>query len=346
MEWAGLLTYGVFFVTVAGIYAVLTLGLNVQFGFTGQINIGIAGFFAVGAYTSAILTTAASDHHLGGFGLPFPIGVAGAMVASALVAVVIGWVTMRLRTDYLAIATIGIAEIIRLALKNEEWLTNGVRGVPAIPRPFSETLEFDTLAGLAGLLPDPLEATVLEVLSGPLGAAVLEVLSGPLVSLVVVLVFLALAWWMVERARVSPWGRVLRAIRENEDGVRAAGKDVVRCRLQAFVLGSAIMGMAGALYANFVGFISPEAFLPLYGTFLVWVMLIAGGAGNNTGALVGAFVIWLLWSATQFLTDALGAEYATQAGALRVLLIGVLLQVILILRPQGLVPENGRKGRH
>jgi len=338
MEWAGLATYGVFFLTLAGIYAVLTLGLNVQYGLTGQINIGIAGFFAVGAYTSAILTTAATEAHLGGFDLPFLIGVPGAMAASALVAVAIGWVTMRLRSDYLAIATIGIAEIIRLALKNEDWLTNGVRGVPAIPRPFSETLESDTLADFVAALPEPLATSLLEILgSGTLGTVV---------SLFAVIAFLALAWWMVERARVSPWGRVLRAIRENEDGVRAAGKDVARYRLQAFVLGSAIMGMAGALYASFIGFISPEAFLPLYGTFLVWVMLIAGGAGNNRGAVLGAFAIWLLWSSTQFLTDALGAEYATQAGALRVLLIGVLLQVILILRPQGLLPEHGRKGRH
>jgi len=311
MELAGLLTYGVFFLSLAGIYAVLTLGLNVQYGLTGQINIGVAGFFAVGAYTSAILTTKVSEYHLGGFDLPFLVGVGGAMAASAVVAAGIGWVTMRLRTDYLAIATIGIAEIIRLTFKNEEWLTNGVRGVPAIPRPFSETLGAD-----------------------------------PLVSLLVILACLAFAWWLVERARVSPWGRLLRAIRENEDGVLAAGKDVARFRLQAFVFGSAIMGMAGALYAHFIGFISPEAFLPLYGTFLVWVMLIAGGAGNNVGALVGAFAIWLLWSATQFLTDALGPEYATQAGALRVLLIGVLLQVILILRPQGLLPEHGRRGRH
>jgi len=305
MEWSGLIAYGEFFLTFASIYAVLTLGLNVQFGLTGQINIGVAGFFAVGAYTSAILTTEVTPSHLGGFDLPFLVGVGGAMAASALIAMAIGWVTMRLRTDYLAIATIGIAEIIRLAFKNEDWLTNGVRGIPAIPRPFSETLG-----------------------------------TQPWVSLTVVGVFLVLALWLVERARVSPWGRVLRAIRENEDGVMAAGKDVARYRLQAFVLGSAIMGMAGALYAHFIGFISPEAFMPLYGTFLVWVMLIAGGAGNNWGALLGAFAIWLLWSATQFLTDALGPEYATQAGALRVLLIGVLLQVILILRPQGLLPEH------
>ncbi len=310
MEMGGLLTYGIFFLTQAMIYAVLALGLNVQYGLTGQINIGVAGFFAVGAYAGAILTTDASGNHLGGFDLPFLVGIAGAMVASAVVAVAIGWVTMRLRSDYLAIATIGIAEIIRLALKNEDWLTNGVRGIPGIPRPFVETL----------------------------GAS-------PLISLAVIAAFVLLAYWLVERARRAPWGRVLRAIRENEDGVLAAGKDVARFRLQAFVLGSAIMGMAGGLYAHFIGFISPEAFMPLYGTFLVWVMLIAGGAGNNRGALLGALAIWILWSATQFLTDALGAEYSTQAGALRVLLIGVLLQVILILRPQGLLPEHNRRAR-
>jgi branched-chain amino acid transport system permease protein len=308
MELGGLLTYGVFFLTQAGIYAVLALGLNVQYGLAGQINIGVAGFFAVGAYTSAILTTATSSAHLGGFDLPFLVGIAGAMATSAIVAVGIGWVTMRLRSDYLAIATIGIAEIIRLVFKNEEWLTNGVRGVPGIPRPFVETLGAD-----------------------------------PLVSLAVVAGFILLAYWMVERARRSPWGRVLRAIRENEDGVLAAGKDVARFRLQGFVLGASLMGMAGGLYAHFIGFISPEAFMPLYGTFLVWVMLIAGGAGNNRGAVLGAFAIWMLWSATQFLTDELGAEYATQAGALRVLLIGVLLQVILIARPQGILPEHGRR---
>ncbi|WP_299443515.1 branched-chain amino acid ABC transporter permease [uncultured Rhodospira sp.] len=311
MELGGLATYGVFFLTQAGIYAVLALGLNVQYGLTGQINIGIAGFFAVGAYTSAILTTATSTAHLGGFDLPFLVGIAGAMATSAVVAVGIGWVTMRLRSDYLAIATIGIAEIIRIVFKNEDWLTNGVRGVPGIPRPFVETL----------------------------GA-------NPLVSLGVVTAFVLLAYWLVEQARRSPWGRVLRAIRENEDGVMAAGKNVARFRLQAFVFGSSLMGMAGGLYAHFIGFISPEAFMPLYGTFLVWVMLIAGGAGNNRGAVLGAFAIWMLWSATQFLTDALGAEYATQAGALRVLLIGVLLQVILIARPQGILPEHARrKGR-
>jgi branched-chain amino acid transport system permease protein len=120
----------------------------------------------------------------------------------------------------------------------------------------------------------------------------------------------------------------------------AAGKNVLRYRLEAFVLGSAIMGVGGALYAHFIGFISPEAFDPLFTTFVVWVMLIAGGSGNNKGALLGAFLIWAVWSGTQFATGYLPVELTARAGALRVLLVGVLLQVILLARPQGLLPER------
>lgn len=315
MEIAGLASYLVFFLTLAGIYGILTLGLNMQWGFSGQFNIGVAGFFAVGAYTSALLTSAAAPAHVGGFGLPFLLGVVGAVLISAAVAVLIGLVTMRLRTDYLAIATIGIAEIIRLVLKNEDWLTNGVRGIAGIPRP---------LAALG--------------------------LTSAISVLVVVAAFVVLTYFLVERARVSPWGRVLRAIRENEAAAAASGKDVARFRLEAFVVGSAIMGLGGALYAHFIGFISPEAFRPLYGTFLIWVMLIAGGSGNNKGALLGTLIIWALWSGTEVLTSVLPPDLVTQAAAVRVLLIGLLLQVILVVRPEGLLPEAraraaGGKGR-
>jgi branched-chain amino acid transport system permease protein len=133
---------------------------------------------------------------------------------------------------------------------------------------------------------------------------------------------------------------VQRALRENEPATMAAGKNVLRYRLESFVLGAAIMGMGGALYAHFVGFVSPEAFDPLFTTFVVWVMLIAGGSGNNKGALLGAFLIWAAWSGTQFLTGYLPVELTARAGALRVLLVGVLLQVILLTRSQGLLPER------
>ena len=163
-----------------------------------------------------------------------------------------GLITLPLRSDYLAIATIGIAEIVRLVLKNEAWLTNGVRGIAGIPKP------------LAGLL------------------------NSPWVMLTVVLLVLGLTYWASDRAYRAPWGRVLRAIREDEPATLAAGKNVVGFRLQGFVLGSMIMGVAGALYAHFVGFISPEAFQPEFTTFIVWVMLIAGGSGNTRGGDFGS----------------------------------------------------------
>lgn len=300
-----MIDYAIFFLTFVGIYGLLALGLNLQWGLTGLFNIGIAGFFAVGSYTSALLTTTHTGVHLGGLALPIPVGLAGAMLLSGLLALGIGLVTIRLRSDYLAIASIGIAEIIRQILMNEDWIGNGMRGIPAIPRP----LGGDALGMLA------------------------------VVAACVVVTYAA-----VERARRSPWGRVLRAIRERETAAAAMGKDVEAFRLQAFVVGSMIMGLAGALYAHFVGFISPEAYEPAFATFMIWVMLILGGSGNNMGALVGALLVMLIRTGTESAVQRLPVEYVTQGGALRILLIGVLLQVVLLWRPQGLLPEE-RVGR-
>ena len=132
----GIFLYAVFLLTMGGIYAVLTLGLNIQWGFTGLFNAGVAGFFAIGAYTTAIVSTVASERHLGGFGLPAGAGMVAAMIASAIIAWGVGRICIRLRADYLAIATLGIAEIFRLVLKNEVWATNGPRGISLIPKPF------------------------------------------------------------------------------------------------------------------------------------------------------------------------------------------------------------------
>lgn len=302
MNIAGFYHYGLFFLTTAGVYGILALALNLQWGLTGVFNLGIAGFFAVGAYASALMTTAPGGEHWGGLGLPMPAGVAIAMLASGALAFVIGVGTMRLRSDYLAIATLGIAEIIRLVIKNEMWLTGGVRGIPGIQPPFHT--------------------------------------DNQLVMLGVVVVCLIVLYWLVERARVSPWGRVMRGIRENEDASMAAGKHVARFRLESFVVGSAFMGLGGALYAHFNGFISPEAFRPLYGTFIIWVMLIAGGSGNNFGTLVGTIGVWFVWMMTSLLTGLLPATLATQGGAVRIFLIGLLLQIILLARPSGLFPER------
>ncbi len=306
---AGLINYGVFFLTLAGIYAILALGLNIQWGYAGMLNIGVGAFFAIGAYSSAILTTAPSEAFLGGFNLPLPIGIILAMVVSGLLALVIGLITLPLRSDYLAIATIGIAEIVRLILKNEAWLTNGVRGIAGIPKPLSR-----------------------------LGQS-------PWIYLGIVVLILVVVYWASDRAYRAPWGRVLRGIRENEAATLAAGKNVLNFRLQAFVLGSMMMGLGGALYAHFVGFISPEAFQPEFATFIVWVMLITGGSGNTRGAILGAFVIWGVWSGTELLTSLLPITWVTRSSPLRLLLIGVLLQIILLVRPKGLWPERPPKSR-
>ena len=204
----GIFLYAVFLLTMGGIYAVLALGLNIQWGFTGLFNAGVGGFFAIGAYTSAILTSAASTRHLGGFDLPVPAGVCVAMVASALVAWGIGRICIRLRSDYLAIATLGIAEILRLVLKNEIWATNGARGISQIPKPFEHAAEPWNQVGM----------------------------------LLLVFAIVLVLYVLLERARRSPWGRVMAAIRENEDAARAAGKDVERLRIEAFILGAALMG--------------------------------------------------------------------------------------------------------
>ncbi|MEO0801992.1 MAG: branched-chain amino acid ABC transporter permease [Cyanobacteria bacterium J06642_2] len=306
MELPGIANYFIFSLTLVGIYSILCLGLNIQWGFAGMLNIGVGAFFALGAYTSALVTTPAATNHIGGLDMPFVVGVLAAMALSGTLAFVMGAITVNLRSDYLAIATIGIAEIVRLTLKNEQWLTNGVRGIANIPRPMRRWV-----VGGDGLL--------------YLG----------LVAIAVVIVYLA-----SERAYRSPWGRVLRAIREDEPATLAAGKSVLTFRLQAFVLGAMAMGLAGALYAHFVTFISPEAFRNDFATFLVWIMLIVGGSGNTRGAILGACCIWFLWSGTEFLTGSLPDDWQTRAGALRILAIGVLLQVILLLRPEGILPEK------
>ncbi|MGF1625182.1 MAG: branched-chain amino acid ABC transporter permease [Alphaproteobacteria bacterium] len=304
--WVGSINYAISLLTVGGIYAVVALGLNVQWGFTGLFNAGIAGFYAIGAYVSAILTTPDSASHLGGFGLPFPLGWLGAMLAAGLLAWGVGVVCIRLRSDYLAIATIGIAEILRLILKNELWLTNGPRGIQRIPRPFES------------LGPPYADAAYLA-----------------LIAAVVLVLFLAL-----QRASRSPWGRTMRAIRENDVAAEAVGKNVLRFRLEAFIVGGMLMGLGGAMQAHLTKFIGVEATEPMMTTFLVWVMLIVGGSGNNIGAIVGPLLIWTLWSATELVTARLPADWITRAAYIRIFLVGLLLQVVLQRYAKGLFPER------
>lgn len=302
----GFLSYLISLGTMGGIYAVMCLGLNLQWGFAGLFNAGIAGFFAIGAYTTAILTTPDSPAYLGGFDLPIIVAWPIAMLLSGAVAWAIGRICVRLQGDYLAMATIGIAEVIRLLIKNEEWLTAGTRGIPNIARPF-ETLPapWNNLAYMA-----------------------------------LVVVLAAIIYWAAERAWASPWGRALRAIRDSDIAAAAIGKNVTQFRIEAFVFGAMIMGLGGALSAHYFKFLGLSATEPLMVTFLVWVMLIIGGSGNNRGAIVGAVLIWVIWSVTELVTNRLPGEWITRTSYIRVLLIGALLQVVLQRFAKGLVPER------
>lgn len=300
--------YGLYLIsllTMGGIYAILTLGLNVQWGFTGLFNAGVAGFFGIGAYVTAILTTAPSARHLGGWEVPYVVSFAVAMAVSGLIAYAVGKVCLRLRSDYLAIATIGIAEIFRLILKNETWATNGPRGVSQIPKPFETLPEpWNHLAFLA------------------------------LVLAVVIAVYL-----LLEVARKSPWGRVMTAIRDNESSAMAAGKRVESFRMEGFVIGCMIMALGGALMAHYLKFVDPNMTEPLLATFLVWVMLIVGGSANNKGAIVGAFLMWAVWSASEILSSRLPDDLAIRTAYVRIFLIGLALQFFLQKYPQGILPE-------
>ena len=310
-----MLDYLVFFAINAGIFAILALGLNLQWGYTGLFNIGIAGFFAIGAYASALLSgvpPAPLDWRtVGGLGLPFGVGLIGAAVISGIVALFIGIPTLRLKEDYLAIATIGIAEVIRLLIKNETWLTNGDPGIKHIPQPMHRLI-----------------TSFIENYNW--------------FYLILIFVVLAMLYLAIERAVRAPWGRVLKAIREDEMATAMSGKNVFGFKLQSLVLGAMIMGIAGSLFAHHVKTISPGAFEPFFATFLIWVMLIAGGSGNNKGAILGAFVIWGIWVGTDFLIDFLPGLPEAQAAALRVIAIGLLLELILLLRPRGLLGEEKR----
>ena len=320
MELGGIIAYLVSLAIVAGIYAVFCMGLNIQWGYTGLFNIGIAGFFCIGAYTTAMITTPAPTgvyaryvHQLFGFNMPFVFGLLGAAVICGIVAFLIGIPTLKLGEDYLAIATLGIAETIRLVFNNEKWLANGARGLTGLPQPLQKLLEdwFDLAPRYYNYI-----------------------------YLIIVIIIMVLIYMLIERAIRSPWGRVLRAVREDEVSAAMSGKDIFRFKMQSLVFGAMVMGVGGALFAHYTKAISPDMFTPLYGTFIIWVMLIAGGSGNNKGAILGAYVIWTVWIGTQLLTNLLPYTLKARGPYIRFLVIGVLLEVILIWRPQGLLGEE------
>ncbi len=395
------------------ISAIMSLGVNIQWGYAGLLNVGVMGFVALGGLAGIVITMppvteaisaggggvllallvaavtigivvllyhrlsgklrgiaitlillagafaaravfdpaveaieavdSARTGFLGGLGLPavvaWPVG--GLFAAAA--AWIIGKVSLGLRSDYLAIATLGISEIVIAMLKNEDWLTRGVKNVNGLPRPVPYEVDLQSAPWLIDL-------------SERWGIPVVE-MSSVAVKLcyaglftVVLLIVLSLS----ERALKSPWGRMMRAIRDNETAAEAMGKDVKARHLQVFVLGSAVLGIAGAMLTTLDGQFTPASYQPLRFTFLIWVMVIVGGSGNNWGAVLGGFVIWFFWVEAEpiglwlmdVLTSGLAEDSALRehllksAAHMRLMTMGLILLLVLRFAPRGLIPER------
>ncbi|MYA89777.1 MAG: branched-chain amino acid ABC transporter permease [Boseongicola sp. SB0662_bin_57] len=281
--------------------------------------------------------------NLGGLGLPvlfaWPVGA----LLAAGAAWVVGKAALGLRSDYLAIATLGISEIIIAVLKNEDWLSRGVKNVSGIPRPVPYEIDLQNserfVERVSGLGFDPVTASTITVKLAYAG---------------LFLAVLLLLLWLAQAALNSPWGRMMRAIRDNEVAAEAMGKDVTARHLQVFILGSAVCGLAGAMMTTLDGQLTPASYQPLRFTFLIWVMVIVGGSGNNFGAVLGGMLIWYLWvmvepfgvaligSITAGMPDGfwLKEHLLETAAHMRLLTMGLILLLVLRFSPRGLIPER------
>jgi len=384
-------------------YALIALGLNIQWGYGGLFNFGIMGFLMLGGFAVTFISYpinaafwdsegplllaralaafaagtllvfgASRAHHLGirggwktaltvvawsvayivyrsqidpavayieggagwigGLGLHPVLGWAFGGVLAAGVAYIVGRICLGLRTDYLAIATIGISEIIRALLKNMDWLTRGTLTVSPISWPTP--------------LPQELQAQGIGIADSFVYARL-----GFLAVVIVVLVGL---FFLVERAYGGPWGRMMRAIRDNHIAAASMGKDVTARQLEIFILGSVMMGIGGAILISFGQIYDPSSYQPISHTFLIWVMVIVGGAGNNWGAVFGALLIYLTWMISDPIAQALFTtisswtsdagwgpipEIQSRASQMRVLVLGLVITVALRFAPRGLIPE-------
>lgn len=415
------------------ISAVMALGVNIQWGYAGLFNVGIAGFTALGGLAAMLVSTppvmgawqagglqmsfalvaliaviaamvfmrklvaegtlrnllstvivvggfffirhfygpavesiesfdSARTGFLGGLGAPilFSWIVGGFFAAGA--AWMIGKISLGLRSDYLAIATLGISEIIIAIMKNEDWLSRGVKNVSGLPRPVpyevelqkqswfvdrvsafhADSLPLDEVARTAALQQKLIEASSLFVKLCYTG---------------LFLAVLVLLLWFAHRAQKAPWGRMMRAIRDNEDAANAMGKDVTKRHLQVFVVGSAVVGIAGAMLTTLEGQLTPSTYNPLRYTFLIWAMVIIGGSGNNMGSVLGAFIVWFGWIqaeplgqwvidyGTAWMGDGNGlrTHMLENASHMRLVIMGTILLMVMRFSPRGLLPENNRE---
>jgi branched-chain amino acid transport system permease protein len=276
------------------IYLLLTLGLNLHYGFTGLINFGQVAFYCIGAYVSALVA---------GSGAGVAAGIAAGTIVAAIAALPIGAVTLRLRTEYLAIVTLGFAEAVHLVAVNEIWLTNGSAGLSGIERPFT---------GFATPLVG--EAVYLGLLVG--------------VNL--------LAINLIRHLVASPFGRLMQAVRDREDAVRALGKAPPLVKLKVLMVGAGLGGLAGALQAHYIGYVSPDQFVGDV-TFLCWMAMIIGGTGRISGSIVGAVLLLGFVEGTRFLHDFVPVVSGVQIAHLRLAVVGFALILFLLYRPEGLV---------
>jgi len=418
------------------ISSVMALGVNIQWGYAGLLNVGVMGFAALGGVSAVLVSRApvaeawqagwgnllialivflltigasiniyrnfpggrkrtiilagliviglfltrffldpgvsaieavdpAKTGFLGGMGMPILFSWIIGGFAAAGVAWLIGKVALGLRADYLAIATLGISEIIIAVLKNEDWLTRGVKNVTGLPRPVPYEVDLqnsawfidlitrwnrDALLALSGA--DKTEALKQMVIDGS-SIFVKLCYTGLFASVLLIVLLLSV------KALNSPWGRMMRAIRDNETSASAMGKNVTRRHLEVFVIGSAVVGIAGAMLTTLDGQFTPTGYQPLRYTFLIWVMVIVGGSGNNMGSVLGGFLIWLVWieaepvgiwlmqTGTSWMADdsVVKIHLIDNAQHMRLFFMGLVLLLVLRFSPGGLLPEVVRNKR-
>ena len=288
--------FAVFIVVL--IHLLLSLGLTIQYGLTGLINFGIVGFFAIGAYASALLSL---------HGVPLLLSVPAAGLLAALAAWPIGLIALRLRDDYFAIVTLGFSETVRLVIVNEAWLTKGVHGVTGIPGLFQR-----------------------------FGSA------APALTVLALLVIAAVTIVLLQRIVKSPFGRALEAVRDDETALHALGKSPSRFKIEVLILGSLLAGIAGAFYGHYVTYIVPDQFVPLT-TFYIWMAVIIGGAGRIPGAIFGTVLLIGLLEGSRFLRDLVPAIPDAEMASVRIAVVGLLLILFMIHRPQGLLGDYTKR---
>lgn len=287
-------------VALAGIYAMLAVSLNVNGGLLGLWDLGIVGYFAIGAYSYTLFTSDAPY----GLGLPMVSGVIAAAVITGLLSVLIGFTALRLQSEYFLITTFAFAEIIRIVATNEKWLTNGNVGIFGLDKPFQDVIP---------------------------GSLYMLFFTG------LVLVSLGIYYYIAQSLADSPMGRYMRAIRENEQVTQSIGKKIFKTKLKVFVLSSSMIGVVGCFYVWYMSIIAPNMFTSIV-TFTVWTALVLGGIGNNRGVIVGAFVLILVQEATRFIP--VSTEYSVLLAGIRQLISGLMLILVLRFLPQGLIAEK------